>query len=98
MVGLEPAVFLVGFKEIENYLIESNFILQPTHSQNTAFSKQSIDFIQNTVKPNLDTLFWGPSVIYKGEIMNNHKLVNLPEPFQRLCSKLSWESKKLHDV
>ena len=58
MVGLEPEKFLVGYNEIENYLVESHFILERHHAQNSAVSKQTIDFIQNTVKPNLDMLFW----------------------------------------
>lgn len=68
LVGLEPELFLVGFKEIETYLINSHFILEPTHSQNSAFSKQTIDFVNNTVKPNLDMLFWAPIVTLKSNM------------------------------
>ncbi len=62
-VGLEPEVLLQGYKEIENYLIKSHFILQPLHNQNSAWAAQTVDFVRNTVKPNLDTLFWSPIVI-----------------------------------
>ena len=61
-VGLEPEVLLHGYKEIENYLIKSHFILQPLHNQNSAFAAQTVDFVRNTVKPNLDMLFWSPIV------------------------------------
>jgi len=64
-VGLEPEVLLKGYKEIENYLIKSHFILQPLHSQNSAWAAQSIDFVKNTVKPNLDMLFWNPILTYE---------------------------------
>lgn len=61
-VGLEPEVLLIGKQEIENYLVRSHFILDPKHNHNTAFSKQTIEFVKNNVQPHLDMLFWSPFV------------------------------------
>ena len=96
MIGLEPEKFLVGYHEINNYLVESHFILEPKHTQNAAYSKQSIEFIQNTVKPNLDMLFWGGIVKLKMNMRILNNLVNLPKSFQRLCRYLPWKSEKLY--
>lgn len=62
LIGLEPEVILCGSEEIENYLYKNHFILDKTHYSNTAFAKQTMDFLKETVKPNLDRLFWSPIV------------------------------------
>ena len=62
LIGLEPEVTIVGAKEIEDYLYKNHFILDKTHYQNTAFAKQTLDFLKETVQPNLDRLFWSPIV------------------------------------
>lgn len=44
-LSLEPVKFIMGAKEIENYLIQNNFILTQKHATNSAWAKQGEEYL-----------------------------------------------------
>mgnify|MGYP006976774158 CR=1 FL=1 len=76
-IALEPTKYLKGRKEIINYLIDNNFIFNPKHISCSATAEQTIQFINDEVRPALDTLFWGPVLTFENMFKSSPKTYRL---------------------
>ena len=59
-ISLEPAKHIHGASDIIKYLLETNFIFNPKHVTGSAYTDQTKQWIQDSVKPPLEALFWYP--------------------------------------